>query len=118
MGCLYLIKSRQKQGIRSIQLPKNLKTIEEGAFAHTRIKKIHLPEGLTSIGQTAFLNSPLEKINIPASLRDEVSGLVRVKWDNSKKGNGFWKRFTVSKNNPYYKIKCTVVSKKKQANMD
>ena len=93
------------KGLKSVKLPKKLTRIESGAFACTAIKKIHLSNSLTSIGQTAFLNTPLKEINIPANLKDEVTGLVRVKWNNSKRGDGFWKRFTISKKNPYYKIK-------------
>lgn len=85
------------KGIRSIQLPKNLKTIEEGAFAHTGIKKIHLPEGLTAIGKQLFFKSPINDINIPAKLKDGVADLARTTVS--------WKRFAVSKKNPYYKVR-------------
>lgn len=85
------------KGLKSVKLPKNLTRIESEVFSCTAIKKIHLPDSLTFIEKTAFFNTSLKQINIPAKLKEGVAELART--------TASWKRFAVSKKNPYYKVK-------------
>jgi len=73
--------------IESLNLPKTLEIIEEGAFANNNLKEVHIPEGVKFIGGSgseelnnpwsefthyvhngAFSNNVLNKIFLPFSL--------------------------------------------------
>ena len=86
------------KGLKSIKLSKNLNKIGKSAFDCTSIRKLQLPVSLTTIGKPLFYYKPrIEDINIPAKLKEGVPELART--------TASWKRFTVSKKNPYYKVK-------------
>ena len=90
------------RGLKSIELPESLTTIGRNAFSYTSIRKMHFPSNLTSIGEGLFYyRSCLEDINIPAKLKDGVAELARA----VSRSTVPWKSFTVSKKNPYYKVK-------------
>ena len=85
------------KGLKSIKLSKNLTTIGKCAFGDTSIRGMRLPSKVTAVGKQMFLDSPIKEINIPAKLKEGVPELART--------TASWKRFTVSKKNPYYKVK-------------
>lgn len=62
------------QNLTSIDLPDNLKTIDEYAFAKTKISDFDLPESLEYIGMAAFCyNDALETIIIPENVSKIMS---------------------------------------------
>jgi len=54
--------------LRSIKLPKSVKSIESLAFRGCPLKSIIIPDNVTSIGYSAFQGCPLETITIPKSV--------------------------------------------------
>ena len=59
-----------------ITLPKNLHTIEEFAFASTKLEKVDIPNTVTSIGDGAFsFCSNLTSVNIPNRLTNINDGV-------------------------------------------
>lgn len=56
-------------GYPEIQLPKGVKSIQNGLFLGKNIQRVTLNDGLEAIGEKAFLNSKIEEINFPASLK-------------------------------------------------
>lgn len=83
-------------GIKSITLPKNLITIEEGVFSYCKsLESVTLPKNLKEIGKNAFNNcKSLTKITLPNGLvavgdsAFEDSGLKSVTIPKSVKGIG------------------------------
>jgi hypothetical protein len=56
-------------GLKSIELPDGLTTIEKSAFGMSkRLKTIIIPNSVTTIGDQAFSSSGLQKITIPKSV--------------------------------------------------
>lgn len=67
-----------KWAIEKVELPQNLKTINDYAFSETRLQTIAIPDKVTNIGYRAFRNcSTLERIDLPNSV-------------TSLGGNCFW----------------------------
>lgn len=52
--------------LKSVSLPKSLKTIGEGAFAETTLESITIPAGVTRIGEGAFEFNCLKTIKVAA----------------------------------------------------
>lgn len=68
---LTIIPSRMFEGcskLESIDLPDELKRIEDGAFKETSISQIEFPEGLEYIGDAAFYGTPLQGVKFPEGL--------------------------------------------------
>lgn len=55
-------------GLKTIDLPANLKTIDDYAFVTNKLTEIKLPSKLKTIGAGAFSSNPLESVTIPASV--------------------------------------------------
>lgn len=85
------------KSLKSIKLSKNLTTIGKCAFGDTSVRKMRLPSNVTAMGKQMFLDSPIKEINIPAKLKVGVPELART--------TASWKHFTISRKNPYYKVK-------------
>lgn len=99
IGCLH---QERKNGvlkkIKKIILPDTIKEIRDYAFAGLGgLKSVKLSPSLTTIGRCAFADTSISKMHIPAKLKEGVADLARSK--------ASWKRFAVSKKNPYYKVK-------------
>lgn len=58
-----------RKGLESIEVPKNIKTIEMIAFGGNPVSRLRLNEGLESIGKQAFLAHQLSTIEFPDSLK-------------------------------------------------
>ena len=56
------------QNLKSVSLPKTLKSIGNSVFTDTAITSIQLPSGLKSIGAYAFYRCKLTSLNIPESV--------------------------------------------------
>ncbi len=59
--------------LESIDLPNELKRIEDGVFKETNMHQIEFPEGLEYIGSAAFYGTPLQGVTFPESLKT-ISG--------------------------------------------
>ena len=58
-----------KWAIEKVELPQNLKTINDNAFRQTRLQTIAIPDKVTNIGYNAFYGcSLLERIELPNSV--------------------------------------------------
>ena len=55
--------------LKSVNLSKSLKYIDDSAFADTAMKKIKFPKKLITIGVGAFQNTKLETIKLPENLK-------------------------------------------------
>lgn len=55
--------------ITNMSLPKNILSIETGAFAQSSLSKIKLNEGLTHIRTYAFVSTPIKDLVLPSTLR-------------------------------------------------
>ncbi len=85
--------------IKKIILPDCITEIKEDCFAMLKgLKKIKLPKNLTVIGHNSFAGTPnLKTIHLRANVKDGVINMAKT---------GFpWKSFTISSQNPYYKMK-------------
>lgn len=61
--------------LKEIKLPKNLTSIEIGAFMNSGLTSIEIPESVTFIGDKAFKETDLLSVNIPkgiTAINDEV----------------------------------------------
>ena len=77
--------------IRTVTFPKNLRMIEEGAFAGSGITDITIPEEITSIEKNTFYKcNNLRNINIPDSVKfiDESSFLECPNLQDNFQNNG------------------------------
>lgn len=59
----------QEQEKTTIVLPKQVKTIGNGAFEDCKIEEIVLGEKVTTIGERSFANSHLKQIELPGKLK-------------------------------------------------
>ena len=62
-------------GLRSIDIPANVETIEIGAFYTSGLQEVTLHEGLKTIGQAAFYETSLKAVELPDGL-DSVEKLA------------------------------------------
>ena len=91
-------------GLRLIDIPANVETIEIGAFYTSGLQEVTLHEGLKTIGQAAFWGVTLKEIKLPDSLEtieawafDEIESLEVVIPKNVKlikKGAFFYPKVT------------------------
>ena len=91
-------------GLRSIDIPANVETIEIGAFYTSGLQEVTLHEGLKTIGQAAFWGVTLKEIKLPDSLEtveawafDEIESLEVVIPEHTKlikKGAFYYPRVT------------------------
>lgn len=58
-----------KKGLESVEIPKNIKTIEMMAFGGNTIKKVRFNEGLETIESGSFLAHQIQDIQLPDSLK-------------------------------------------------
>ena len=58
-----------KKGLESVEIPKNIKTIEMMAFGGNKIKKVRFNEGLETIESSAFLAHQIKDIQLPDTLK-------------------------------------------------
>ena len=56
------------ENLKTVVVPKTIKSIGSLAFIDSKIESINLPEGLETIGIRAFANSSLKKVTIPSSV--------------------------------------------------
>ena len=56
-------------GIKTIELPANLKKIDESAFCNSSIKEIVLPDSVESIEDCAFMGAELKSITLSKNLK-------------------------------------------------
>lgn len=92
-------QKKRTMKIKKVILPDSVKLVKEYCFATLKgLKTVKLPQSLTTIGESAFITTPrLKTIHIPANVKDGVTGM--------KEADFSWRNFTVSKGNPYYKMK-------------
>lgn len=92
-------QKRRAMKVEKVILPDTIKKIREYCFATLKnLKTVKLPKGLTAVGERAFITTPrLRKIHIPASVKEGLTGM--------KEADFLWKHVTISKKNPYYKMK-------------
>lgn len=58
------------ENLRSLTIPKSVKTIEVGAFQESGLTSLEIPEGVVEIGEFQFYNSPnLTYVTFPASMK-------------------------------------------------
>lgn len=55
--------------LKSIRLPKGLKTIKKGAFQSNELKSLDVPSSVDIIGNIAFSKNKIEKLNLPEGLK-------------------------------------------------
>lgn len=58
-----------KYDLASVEIPKNIKTIELGAFAGNPLVKVRFNEGLETIDKQAFLAHHIKELQFPDSLK-------------------------------------------------
>lgn len=58
-----------KYDLTSVEIPKNIKTIEMAAFGANPIEKVRFNEGLETIGSSAFLAHHIKELQFPDSLK-------------------------------------------------
>ena len=70
IGPLVFYKDRYsyKSRLRSVILPKNLKSIGESAFDGNKLTSLSLPEGVTNIGRYAFFGNRLTGLSLPEGI--------------------------------------------------
>lgn len=61
--------SSMPKNLKSLELPKSLKTIVGYTFENSSLTELKLPDGLVSIGGYAFKNSEIQNIVIPESVK-------------------------------------------------
>ena len=57
-----------QQGLRTVQLPASVTSIDAGAFAHTSLRNITIPTAVTFLGDSAFAYTLVETIEIPGNI--------------------------------------------------
>lgn len=58
-----------KIDLTSVEIPKNIKTIEMAAFGANPIEKVRFNEGLETIGNAAFMAHHIKELQLPDSLK-------------------------------------------------
>lgn len=58
-----------KYNLASVEIPKNIKTIEMAAFGANPIEKVRFNEGLETIGNAAFMAHHIKDLQFPDSLK-------------------------------------------------
>ena len=58
-----------KYDLESVEIPKNIKTIEMAAFGANPIEKVRFNEGLETIGNAAFMAHHIKELQFPDSLK-------------------------------------------------
>lgn len=58
-----------KYDLVSVEIPKNIKTIEMAAFGANPIEKVRFNEGLETIGNSAFMAHHIKELKLPDSLK-------------------------------------------------
>lgn len=58
-----------KYDLTSVEIPKNIKTIEMAAFGANPIEKVRFNEGLETIGNQAFMAHHIKELQFPDSLK-------------------------------------------------
>ena len=66
--------------LQSVNIPKNLKVIEDRTFETTSIESITIPNGVTSIGDYAFCSTRLKTVTIPASVKTIGDSAFYYNW--------------------------------------